>query len=85
MIFVTHQYDFAESFYERHSETTLFLRAERQSDGQRDYKLVAAEPLPTSFGEDLYYQLGGWLDDDPLPGPTILNLKPTAIGGSKIG
>ncbi len=22
------------------------------------------QPLPISFGEDLYYQLGGWLDDD---------------------
>jgi hypothetical protein len=20
------------------------------------------EPLPTSFGEDLYYRLGGWLE-----------------------
>ncbi len=83
VIFVTHQYDFAESFYEHHSGSTLFLRAERQSDGQRNYKLVAAEPLPTSFGEDLYYQLGGWLDDDPVPGSP--SLQRTATGGSKVG
>lgn len=64
VLFVTHQFDFAESFHKRHDVSTLFLRAERQSDGQRNYKLVVADPLPTSFGQDLYYRLGGWLDDD---------------------
>jgi DNA mismatch repair ATPase MutS len=29
----------------------------------RNYKLAAKEPLPTSYGEDLYYRLGGWLED----------------------
>ena len=47
----------------------LFLRAERQPDGRRDYKLAVKEPLPTSFGEDLYYQLGGWLDEDKAAAP----------------
>jgi hypothetical protein len=70
VFFVTHQFDFAESFRKRHAEFTLFLRAERQPDGQRNYKLAVAEPLPTSFGEDLYYRLGGWLDDDRPPGLT---------------
>ncbi len=64
VFFVTHQFDFAESFHELHAKTTSFLRAERQSDGRRNYKLAAAEPLPTSFGEDLYYRLGRWLDED---------------------
>jgi hypothetical protein len=32
----------------------LFLRAERLADGRRTYRLVEGEPLPTSFGEDLY-------------------------------
>ena len=41
----------------------LFLRAERQPDGRRDYKLAAKDSLPTSFGEDLYYRLGGWLEE----------------------
>lgn len=70
VFFVTHQFDFAESFHNRHEESTLFLRAERQPDGRRNYKLAVAEPLPTSFGEDLYYRLGGWLDDDRPPGLT---------------
>ena len=26
------------------------------------------DPLPTSFGEDLYYRLGGWLEEtEPCP------------------
>ena len=47
--------------------STIFLRAERQPGGSRDYRLAVKEPLPTSFGEDLYYQLGGWLDEDRSP------------------
>jgi DNA mismatch repair ATPase MutS len=64
VFFVTHRYDFAERFHSQHAASTLFLRAERQPGGRRNYKLAAKEPLPTSFGEDLYYRLGGWLDED---------------------
>jgi len=64
VFFVTHQFDFADGFHRQGAESTLFLRAERQSEGQHSYKLAVAEPLPTSFGEDVYYQLGGWLDSD---------------------
>ena len=53
--FVTHQYDFANSFYNAgQSPSTLFLRAERDNNEQRRFKLVEGEPLSTSFGEDLY-------------------------------
>ncbi len=72
VFFVTHLFDFAESFHNRHAGSTLFLRAERQPDGQRNYKLVVGEPLPTSFGEDLYRRLGGWFDDDRPAGLTRL-------------
>jgi MutS domain V len=64
VLFVTHRFDFAERFHRQHANSTLFLRAERQPDGRRNYKLAVKEPLPTSFGEDLYYRLGGWLDED---------------------
>ena len=64
VFFVTHQFDFANGFHSQRAESTLFLRAERQSEGQRSYRLAVAEPLPTSFGEDVYYRLGGWLDSD---------------------
>ncbi len=63
VLFVTHQFEFAEGFRKQRADTTLFLRAPRHPDGQRTYKLVAAEPLPTNFGEDLYYRLGGWLGE----------------------
>ena len=64
VLFVTHRFDFAEGFHRQHADSSLFLRAERQPDGRRNYKLAVKEPLPTSFGEDLYYRLGGWLDED---------------------
>ena len=50
------------------ADSALFLRAERQPDGRRNYKLAVKDPLPTSFGEDLYYRLGGWLEEtEPYP------------------
>jgi MutS domain V len=64
VLFVSHRFDFAERFHQDHARSTLFLRAERQPDGHRTYKLAVKEPLPTSYGEDLYYQLGGWLPED---------------------
>jgi DNA mismatch repair ATPase MutS len=67
VFFVTHRFEFAERFRRQQPGSTLFLRAERQPGGSRDYRLAVKEPLPTSFGEDLYYQLGGWLDEDRSP------------------
>jgi DNA mismatch repair ATPase MutS len=68
-LFVTHRFDFAERFHRRHPGTTVFLRAERKPDGRRNYKLAVKDPLPTSFGDDLYYRLGGWLDEDKARTP----------------
>jgi hypothetical protein len=67
VLFVTHRFSFADRFRRQHAPCTLFLRAERQSDGRRTYQLAVKDPLPTSYGEDLYYQLGGWLDEDEVP------------------
>jgi MutS domain V len=64
VFFVSHRFDFADSFRQQRTDSTLFLRAGRRPDGSRDYKLAVKDPLPTSFGEDLYYQMGGWLDED---------------------
>ncbi|MGB6453248.1 MAG: hypothetical protein WBH47_02045, partial [Streptosporangiaceae bacterium] len=63
--FVTHQFDFADSFRREQPETTLFLRAPRRPDGQRTFRLEVAEPLPTSFGADIYFRIGGWLGEQP--------------------
>jgi DNA mismatch repair ATPase MutS len=67
VFFVTHRFDLAERFRRQHAQATLFLRAERGDDGRRNYKLEVREPLPTSYGEDLYYRLGDWLDEEGSP------------------
>jgi hypothetical protein len=78
VFFVSHRFDFADRFHRQHARPTLFLRAERRPDGRRNYKLAVKEPLPTSFGEDLYYQLGGWLDEDKP-------VTPAAVGTASDG
>jgi DNA mismatch repair ATPase MutS len=64
VLFVTHRFSLADRFRRQHPSATLSLRADRQPDGRRDYKLTVKDPLPTSFGEDLYYRLGPWLEED---------------------
>jgi DNA mismatch repair ATPase MutS len=59
VFFVTHQYEFANSMYDRNMNGTIFLRAERQADGTRTFKLLEGEPLQTSYGQDLYHQIFG--------------------------
>jgi len=39
--------------------TALFLRAEREPDGRRTFKVLAGGPLPTSYGEDSYRRIFG--------------------------
>jgi hypothetical protein len=63
VFFVTHQFDFADSFHRQPAGPALFLRAPRQPGGQRTFKLTVAGPLPTSYGEDIYHRIGGWLDE----------------------
>jgi hypothetical protein len=77
--FVSHQYDFAEGFHREQATSTLFLRAPRRDDGRRTFTLEVAEPLPTSFGEDVYRRVGGWLEeDDPRGGAMGL----AGVGGA---
>jgi MutS domain V len=57
VVFISHQYDFANGFYDKHLDSALFLRADRQEDGRRTFKLVEGEPLGTSFGEDVYREI----------------------------
>jgi len=54
VVFVTHHYDLARSLYDRHAGDALFLRAQRGAGAQRTFRMDEAEPLPTSFGEDVY-------------------------------
>ncbi len=57
VFFVTHLFDLAHGFYIQQLDTAYFLRAERQPDGRRTFRLIEGEPLPTSFGEDAYWRI----------------------------
>ncbi|MCS7173649.1 MAG: hypothetical protein N0A24_09820 [Armatimonadetes bacterium] len=57
--FVTHFYDLTRSFLDQRPKSVLFLRAERLADGRRTYRILPAEPLPTSHGEDVYRRIFG--------------------------
>jgi hypothetical protein len=59
IVFVTHLYNLAESIHERGDTEILFLRAQREPDGGRTYRLPSGAPLPTSYGEDLYAEAFG--------------------------
>jgi DNA mismatch repair ATPase MutS len=53
VFFVTNLYEFAHGFYKDKMDNAIFLRAERQDDGRRTFRLIPGEPLQTSFGVDL--------------------------------
>lgn len=59
VVYVTHMYDLAHRLSRQKKEQALFLRAERAADGERSFKLVEGEPLPTAFGKDLYNRIFG--------------------------
>jgi hypothetical protein len=61
VFFVTHMFDLAHGLYSSRGDDALFLRAERLQDGGRTFRVVPGEPLPTSYGEDLYRRIFGAL------------------------
>lgn len=58
VVAVTHLFDLAQSLHQQ-AGAALFLRAERQTDGRRTFRLTVGEPLSTSFGRDLYAHVFG--------------------------
>jgi len=77
VVFVTHLFELARRLWTERSRACLFLRAERLADGTRTFRLVEGEPLPTSYGEDAYWQVFGpvpaALSGPPRAGPRRLN------------
>jgi DNA mismatch repair ATPase MutS len=59
VLFVTHLFDLAQRLSREQKASVLFLRAERQDDGRRTFRLIEGAPLPTSFGQDLYGRIFG--------------------------
>jgi DNA mismatch repair ATPase MutS len=66
VFFVTHMFDLANGFYRQQHEAALFLRAERQPDGGRTFRLREGEPLPTSYGPESYRRIFG-APEPPAP------------------
>ena len=62
VFFVTHMYDLAHGFHAQQPGNALFLRAGREPDGRRTFKLAEGEPLPTSYGKDSYQRIFGTLE-----------------------
>lgn len=52
--FVTHMFDLSDSLYREGTDHTVFLRAERLSDGARTFRLLPGKPLATSYGKDAF-------------------------------
>jgi hypothetical protein len=59
VVFVTHLFELADRFHRQRRDDALFLRAEREPDGHRTFRLIEGEPQPTSYGEDLYRRIFG--------------------------
>jgi DNA mismatch repair ATPase MutS len=70
VFFVTHLFDLAHSLYLQEAAAALFLLAERQADGQRTFRLAEGEPLPTSYGPDLYERIFGAMPQPAASAPT---------------
>lgn len=54
---VTHMFDLSNELLEKYKDSSLFLRALRDDEGNRSYKLAIKEPLQTSFAMDLYNKI----------------------------
>ncbi len=59
VFFVTFLSEFARSFYDKKMGNAIFLRAERQADGGRNFKIIEGEPLETGYGRDLFEKIFG--------------------------
>ncbi|MCL5882077.1 MAG: DNA mismatch repair protein MutS [Candidatus Thermoplasmatota archaeon] len=58
IVFVTHFNELAEAYIgDVHRPT--FLRAERLEDGTRTFRVIRADPIPTSFGYDIFQKVFG--------------------------
>ncbi len=69
VFFVTHMFSLAQGFHRQQTPSTLFLRAERLPSGLRTFRVVPGEPLPTSFGKDLFERIFEIVPEDPPAAP----------------
>jgi DNA mismatch repair ATPase MutS len=62
IIFVTHLNELAEAYIGSIHMPT-FLRAERLEDGTRTFRVLQADPIPTSFGYDIFLKVFGQIGE----------------------
>ena len=77
VVFVTHLFDLAHRWHARGQDGVLFLRAERKADGGRTFRIIPGEPLPTSYGEDVYRRIFR-NENRPPPVPLTPDAAPPA-------
>ena len=82
IVLVTHLYALAHGLHEQEAQGMMFLRAERRADGERTFKLTEAEPLQTSYGEDLYSRI--FLSKDDSNDDLEARSEPLSVGLSKV-
>ena len=69
VFFVTHRFSFADRFHRQSRYPALFLRAERQPDGHRSYKLTAKDPSrPATAKTSTTGSAAGWMKTKPFAG-----------------
>lgn len=59
VVAVTHLFELADRLHRTEAARGAFLRAEREDDGGRTFRVTPGPPLPTSFGQDLYRRILG--------------------------
>jgi len=82
IVLVTHLYTLAHGLHEQKAQGMMFLRAERRADGERTFKLTEAEPLQTSYGEDLYGRI--FLSKGDSEGGSRAHGESVAVSLSKV-
>ncbi len=65
VVYVTHMYDLAQTLAAQHRPDALFLRPERLEDGRRTFKVLPGDPLPTSYGRDVFEKVFGATSSRP--------------------
>ena len=88
VVFVTHQFHFAQGICGESRPNALFLLAERRDDGMRTFKLKQGAPRETSFGSDLFVEIFGPDQvTDPLEShaepATTTECPPRAVPGAR--
>jgi hypothetical protein len=59
VVYVTHLYELADTFFIKSLPHAEFLLAQRLDDGNRSFRILPGRPRETSYGEDLYDRIIG--------------------------